>query len=354
MRTLRHPAAARGELRDRHLGARGHVLARDRPDGPGAQRGQRNVLSAQPAREAGVSGRHDAEHTRRGLVQLCGPAVDVVKHDQRRSPRPGAGSRRRARAHPLLHLMRELRDEPRAADPRRARDDDDDAGAGARPRPCRVQALKLRLAPDQRRTRLELRGQLARATQVQPRVLAQDRRVQPAQLAAGFDADLVDERGTRAAVGLQRLRLPTRAIQREHQLPVQALAQRVIGDEPFELCDELAMAPVGELGVDRTRERGQAQRLQATDLRRRERLVGDVGQRRATPERERLARRAVCHEPLEPSRVDLLGGDVQLVATPAREDLERGPVAAVSERTPKERDVLLDHLRRGRRRPLAP
>ena len=115
--------------------------------------------------------------------------------------------------------------------------------------------------------------------------------MQPAQLRAGLDADLLHERRARAAVGLQRLRLPPGAIQREHQLPVQALAQRMLGDEPLELADQLAMAPVRELGVDRLRERGQPQLLQPPDLRRRERLVGDVGQRRAPPQRERLARR---------------------------------------------------------------
>ena len=46
--------------------------------------------------------------------------------------------------------------------------------------------------------------------------------------------------------------------------------------------------------------------------------------------------------------------DAQLVATPAREDLERVSGAAVAQRPPQLRDVLLDHLRRARRRLLAP
>ena len=90
---------------------------------------------------------------------------------------------------------------------------------------------------------------------------------------------------------------------------MQALAQRMLGDERLELAHQLAMTPVRELRVDRLRERSQPQLLQATDLRRRERLVGNVGQRRATPQRERLARRAVRHQPLEPCRVDLVGRD---------------------------------------------
>ena len=178
--------------------------------------------------------------------------------------------------------------------------------------------------------------------------------MQPAELWPGLDADLLHERGTRRTVGLQRFRLPPRAIQRDHKLPVQAFAKRVLRDEPLELGDELAMATVRQLVVDRLLQRGQPQLLQATDLRRRERLVCDVGERRATPQRERLARCAIRHEPLESSRVDLVVGDAQLVAAPAREDLERVPVSAVVQRPPQLRDVLLDHLRRARRRLLAP
>ena len=57
-------------------------------------------------------------------------------------------------------------------------------------------------------------------------VLNQDRLLQPAQCGARLDPELV-ERGPRAAVGLERFRLPARAVEREHQLAAQALAVRV-------------------------------------------------------------------------------------------------------------------------------
>ena len=46
-----------------------------------------------------------------------------------------------------------------------------------------------------------------------------------------LDAELVDQRAPRRAVGLQGLRLSAAAVQRDHQLRAQTLAQRVLGDE---------------------------------------------------------------------------------------------------------------------------
>ena len=42
-------------------------------------------------------------------------------------------------------------------------------------------------------------------------------------------------------VGVQCLRLPARAVEREHQLAAQALRQRVLGDQALELSDELGV-----------------------------------------------------------------------------------------------------------------
>ena len=86
---------------------------------------------------------------------------------------------------------------------------------------------------------------------------------------------------------------------------MQALAERVLGDERLELADELAVRAGGELGLDRAFERAQPLLLEPPDRGRGERLVGDVGERRAAPQRERLALRAVGHEPFEPAHVDI-------------------------------------------------
>jgi hypothetical protein len=139
------------------------------------------------------------------------------------------------------------------------------------------------------------------------------------------------------------------AIEREHQLGAQALSQRLAGDQRLELADELAMPSVREIQVDHRFGGGEPQLLQAPDLGRGERLVRDVGQRRSAPERERVARGALGDQTLEAARVDVVGGDPQLVAAAARDDRRPGV-----EQPAQMRDVLLDHLRRRRRRVLAP
>ena len=58
----------------------------------------------------------------------------------------------------------------------------------------------------------------------------------------------------------------------------------------LELADQLGIAAERELRLDPPLDRGQAQLLEPGDLRLSERLVGEVGQRRAAPERQRLGR----------------------------------------------------------------
>ena len=70
-------------------------------------------------------------------------------------------------------------------------------------------------------------------------------------------------------------------------------------DERVELADHLAMAAGREVGVDRQLGRAQPQLLEAADLGGGERLVGDVGERLAAPQRERLARARLLEQALE-------------------------------------------------------
>ena len=98
--------------------------------------------------------------------------------------------------------------------------------------------------------------------------------MQAPQLRAGLDADLLDERRPRLAVGVQRIGLPPGAVQREHALGVEALAQRLLAHEPVELADDLPVAPGGEIALDRVLERRQPELLEPPDLRRRERFAG--------------------------------------------------------------------------------
>ena len=72
------------------------------------------------------------------------------------------------------------------------------------------------------------------------------------------------------------------------ELPAEALAQRMGGDESFEVADEVLLRPGGEREVEPCLERDEAELLEAGDLALRERFVAQVGERRAAPERERL------------------------------------------------------------------
>ena len=140
---------------------------------------------------------------------------------------------------------------------------------------------------------LHRRPRERRLLEEQRLVLAQDRGLELAELGAGVDAELLDERLARGAVGGERVGLAARAVEREHELRARALAQRLGGDQRLELGDELGVAPEREIRLDPLLERDGAQLLEPRDLGLGERLVEEVGERRAAPERERLAQRAL-------------------------------------------------------------
>ena len=136
--------------------------------------------------------------------------------------------------------------------------------------------------------RAGLRRRAARAG-LERGILGQDRPLERLQRRRRLDAEALDQRVPRRAVGLERLGLPSGAVQREHLLPAEALAQRVLGDEGLELGDERRMPAEREVGVDPLLERREAQLLEPLAGRGGERLVGEVGERRPAPEVERLA-----------------------------------------------------------------
>ena len=222
--------------------------------------------------------------------------------------------------------------------------------------PVRPQPAELVVAADQRgrSCRVELRRKLRdRRLDVECGVLAQDRVVQAAELGRRLDADLVDQSPPRVAIGLERLGLPPAPVQREHPLPVEPLAERVLRQQRIDLADDLLMAARSQVGLDRQLLGGQAQLLEPPDLGHRERLVGDIRQRIAAKQRERLASRSVrrpavlCRpgrlgdEPLEAADVHELAVDPQLVPAPAGEDLG---AAVVGQHLAQAPDVVLHHL----------
>jgi hypothetical protein len=129
----------------------------------------------------------------------------------------------------------------------------------------------------------------------------------------------------------------------------------VPGGERLELAHKLSVLARGEIGVDPLLERAEAQLLELRRVCLRERLVGEVGQRRPAPQRERLAQLRGRGGGIGAGRLRdqrLKAGQVEL----GRLDVERvagrgGHQPAIAELLAHARDVDLDALRhRGRRR----
>jgi hypothetical protein len=97
-------------------------------------------------------------------------------------------------------------------------------------------------------------------------VLAENGPLELAQRWARLDPELLHQCAAGVLIDGKRLGLPPRAIEREHQLPAQALAQGMRGDQRLELADQLGMAPPGQVGLDALLDRGHAQLLQPSDL----------------------------------------------------------------------------------------
>ena len=132
---------------------------------------------------------------------------------------------------------------------------------------------------------LNLGGRLLRRRRAlqQLRIVGEDRLLQALEIGSGTQPELGVERPHRLAVGVQRLPLTPGAVQRQHQLPVQPLAQRLTRHQHLQLGHELDPATQRKVGLHTVLDRRRAQLLKARDLGRRERLERHIGQRRATP-----------------------------------------------------------------------
>src|SRR5205823_14556530 len=124
---------------------------------------------------------------------------------------------------------------------------------------------------------------------VERRILAEDGALELLQRAARLDAELVDQHAAALAVDGQRVDLPAAAIEGEHQVAAQPLAQRLVAYECRQLTHQLLVAAELELGRDAPFERVEPQIGQATGGREGERLACELGERLTAPQAERLA-----------------------------------------------------------------
>ena len=138
--------------------------------------------------------------------------------------------------------------------------------------------------------------------------------------------------------------------------------ERVPGDERLELDDEVGVAAEREIRLDPIFEGGQPELLEPGDLAPRKVFVGEVGEGRASPERERLAESsggrlsgpvgdrapAIGEQLLEALGIELARLDSEHVAR------RLGYEHLAAQRPPEVGDVPLDDLAGGRRRIAAP
>jgi len=97
------------------------------------------------------------------------------------------------------------------------------------------------------------------------------------QLVARLESEIVDEQLPALPVDGQRICLPPRSIEREHELGPGPLAQRMGRDDWFELRDRLPVPAELELAVDPLLDRRQPQLLEPFALVAGERLELDAG-----------------------------------------------------------------------------
>ena len=102
------------------------------------------------------------------------------------------------------------------------------------------------------------------------------------------DAKLVVEHPPEPLEGVERLGVPTAAVQGEHELAAQALAHGVPTHECVELGDELCVAPERQLRLDALLQAGDVLLSQSRPLKPCERLL-ELCECLAAPELERSA-----------------------------------------------------------------
>ena len=178
------------------------------------------------------------------------------------------------------------------------------------------------------------------------------------QLRSGLDPDLLHERGAACRYASSASAWRPQRYSASMPLRVEALAERVLGQQRLDLAHDLLVAARGQVRVDRQFGGGQAQLLQPADLRaprtaprrcpRAARRDSARAWRAASPDAPRVASPTSRSKRSASISVPV---DLQLVAAPARDDLG---VAAVGEHLAQPPDVVLDHLARARRRLLTP
>jgi hypothetical protein len=190
----------------------------------------------------------------------------------------------------------------------------------------------------------------------------QDLALELAEMHPRFKPELVRKPMPRGPEDLERLGLSPAAIQREHQLPEEAFPERVLANEPFELGHELRATTECKVGFDPVLEGREALLLESLGLERGEGLVEQVRERGPAPETERAPQRGCglvyvvsCQMFAALGEQSFEAGEVELVRLKTDEVARRLAVDAIrTDDLAEARDVVVERMRRARRRPFPP
>ena len=118
---------------------------------------------------------------------------------------------------------------------------------------------------------------------LESRILAEDRLLHPPEIRPRLDPQLSDQQAPRPAECAQRLALPPRPVESQHQLLVERLVIRMAGDQGFQLRDQVPSPAEPEVGIDTPFQGEQVLVGEPSRGDPGERRVGDVGEGLAAP-----------------------------------------------------------------------
>ena len=214
--------------------------------------------------------------------------TQTAPHLPRRSPgvsRPG--SRRRRGSSPGRPRQRRRDDRYRG----RRVVADDEIPEGDTRHGCDQQDHRHRHAATTSAARARRRRAVRRAgtrRRIELGVLLEDRPLQPLQLRSRLQSQVARETAASVAIDVEGLGLASAAVEREHQLAPQPLAERVLVDAGLELGHDRAVPAEPQLPLDAALDRLEAELVEAMDLPLRELGERELAECRAAPEGERL------------------------------------------------------------------
>src|SRR5947209_3316411 len=113
--------------------------------------------------------------------------------------------------------------------------------------------------------------------------MGQDRPLELLDSRTGLEPEFLGQLPSELLVCLECLRLPPRAVQREHQLAAQPLAQRMAPSQIAKLAHQFPSATKCHVRFHTVLDRSQTKLLSLSDRRAGKRLVRKVCQRRTPP-----------------------------------------------------------------------